>query len=184
MHEKEWTMKLEPTRRGLVRRRLLQGGLAASAALAATTAATAVEAHVQKPEEWKYDLVQSLVSRPAKHKVVFSNANVEAPQLAQIRNWLNSLQFSYQTPSKDLLAVAALYGSANVINYNDVAWGKYRLGDKYSVIDPTTGNPATRNIFQPRSGTDDGSLPPDAPKSLWQEVNVEALQKRGVIFLA
>jgi hypothetical protein len=152
-------------------------------ALAASTASTAVEAHVQKPGEWKYDLIQSLVSRPARHKVVFSNANVEAPQLAQMRNWLNSLQFSYQTPAKDLLVVAALYASANVLNYNDIAWAKYRLGEKYSVIDPTTGMPATRNIFLPRSGTDDGSLPPDSPKSLWQEVNVAALQKRGVLFL-
>ena len=149
---------------------------------AAATVVPVAEAHVVKPGEWKDDLIQSLVTRQARHKAVFSNANVEGPQLLQIRNWLNSLQFSYQTPQEQLLVVAAFYGSENIITYNDIAWNKYRFGEKYGVMDPTTGKPALRNIFQPRTGTDNGSLKPDDPKSLWQEVNVEALQSRGVIF--
>lgn len=168
--------------RGLARRRLLRGGLVAGAAVAATAATSAAEAHVVKLHEWKADLIQSLVTRPARHKAVFANANVEAPQLVQIRNWLNSLQFSYQVPGHQLLVVAALYGSANLINYNDVTWSKYRFGEKYGITDPTTGKPALRNIFQPRAGSDDGSLAPDNPKSLWQESNVVALQNRGVQF--
>lgn len=167
----------------LGRRGLLRGGLAAGATFAAVaTGATAAEAHVTKPGEWKADLIQSRVMRPAKHKVVFSNANVEGPQLPQIRNWLNALQFSYETPPDQLLVVAAFYGSSNLITYNDIAWNKYRLGEKYAVTDPTTGLPARRNIFQPRTGTDDGTLGPDDPKSLWQETNIRALQQRGVIF--
>ncbi len=89
---------------------------------------------------------------------------------------------SYQTPPDQLLVVAAFYGSSNVITYNDIAWNKYRFGEKYGINDPTTGKPALRNIFQPRAGSDDGTLAPDDPKSLYQEATVEALQKRGVIF--
>lgn len=170
-------------KQGLGRRGILRGGLAAGAALAAAaTGAPAADAHVVKPGQWKADLIQSLVTRPARHKVVFANANVEGPQLAQIRNWLNSLQFSYETPPGQLLVVAAFYGSSNLITYNDIAWNKYRFGEKYGIADPGTGQPARRNIFQPRTGTDDGTLGPDDPKSLWQETNVRSLQRRGVIF--
>jgi len=171
------------SRSGVGRRKLIWGSVATSAAVAAGVISPGpAQAHITKPGEWKDPLLQSVVGRPARHKVVFSNANVEGPQLVQIRNWLNAMQFSYQTPPDQLLVVAAFYGSSNVITYNDIAWNKYRFGEKYGINDPTTGKPALRNIFQPRAGSDDGTLAPDDPKSLYQEATVEALQKRGVIF--
>ena len=103
--------------------------------------------------------------------------------LAQAKNWLNAFQFSYKVPPTDLHIVVATYASANLLTYHDSLWQKYRLGEKYNVIDPETNAPAVRNVFWPSRFGASASNDPDNPQSLYQDTGIEALQKRGLVFL-
>lgn len=101
----------------------------------------------------------------------------------QVKNWLNAFQFSYEIPPQDLHVVVATYASANLLTYNDDAWKTYRFGEKYQVIDPATNAPSIRNLFWPNRNAAAASSNPDDPKGMYQDVGIQALQKRGVVFL-
>jgi hypothetical protein len=98
-------------------------------------------------------------------------------------NSLNASQFSYDEGPEGLLAAVQLYGIGDILGYNDSLWAKYELGTKYGVTDPRTKAPATRNIFYPRATSGGPELPPTDRQSLWRDPSIEALQKRGVLFL-
>ena len=129
------------------------------------------------------------------HRAVFQSPNVEASLqppntkrldhllLLQIKNWLNAFQFSYKARPEELHVVVATYASANLLSYGDAVWDKYRLGEKYKVTDPETGAPAGRNLFWRSRFGPGASTDPDTPQSVWQDSGIEALQKRGVVFL-
>ena len=51
------------------------------------------------------------------------------------------------------------------MNASDTVWQKYGLGERFKIIDPTTKQPAVRNVFL------DGG-----------EFSVKALQARGTVF--
>jgi intracellular sulfur oxidation DsrE/DsrF family protein len=104
--------------------------------------------------------------------------------LLQLKNWLNGFQFSYELAPADLHTLVGAYASANILNYSDAIWAKYKIGAKYAITDPTTGAPAVRNVFYPsRFGLD---APKDitAKDNAYQDTGIEALQARGTIFLA
>jgi hypothetical protein len=126
-------------------------------------------------------------------RVVFQSPHIEASVragdhlehllLAQASNWLNGFQFSYNVRPEDLHLVSATYASANLLTYNDTVWQKYRLGEKYGVVDPKTGQPAVSNPFWPSRNGPAASTDPDNPKSRYRDNGIEALQRRGVLFL-
>jgi hypothetical protein len=62
-------------------------------------------------------------------------------------NGLNSFQFSYDLPTDQVQVVVVAYASANLAMYDDAMWDKHRLGEVFKVQDPSTGQPATRNIW-------------------------------------
>ncbi len=62
-------------------------------------------------------------------------------------------------------------------------WEKYQLGAAHRVTDRRTGQPATRNIFYPRTTTGTLDLPPSDPQSMVNDVGIAALMERGVLFL-
>ena len=103
--------------------------------------------------------------------------------LLQVKNWLNAFQFSYKARPDDLHVVVATYASANLLTYGDGVWQKYRLGEKYTIVDPETGAPAVRNLFWHSRLGPSASSDADNPQSGWQDAGIEALQKRGVVFL-
>ena len=129
------------------------------------------------------------------YRAVFQSPNIEAAVeppntkrldhllLLQVKNWLNGFQFSYKARPEDLHVVVATYASANLLTYGDAVWQKYRLGEKYKITDPETGAPAVRNLFWHSRFGPSASTDPDQPQSVWQDPGIEALQKRGVVFL-
>jgi hypothetical protein len=108
--------------------------------------------------------------------------NLEHLLLAQASNWLNGFQFSYSVRPEDLHLVSATYASANLLTYDDTVWQKYRLGDVRR-RGPKTGQPAVRNPFWASRHGSGASTDPDHPKSTYQDSGIEALQRRGVLFL-
>jgi hypothetical protein len=177
---------------GWNRRRFLQVG-AAVTAMASLGWGHEAAAHNLPPGQFGAPVYDKALAMTGGYKAVFQSPNIEASVvvekrldhllLAQVKNWLNGFQFSYQVPPEDLHLVVATYASANLLTYSDPVWQKYRLGEKYNLIDPATGAPAIRNVFWPSRFGEGASPDPDHPQSRYQDTGIEALQKRGVLFL-
>jgi hypothetical protein len=103
--------------------------------------------------------------------------------LLQLKNWLNSFQFAYKMAATDLHTFSATYASANLLNYGDVLWEKYKLGEKYKIIDPATKAPAVRNPFVAARFGPNAPKDYTAPNNYYQDTGIEVLQQRGTIFL-
>ncbi|HEY7036436.1 MAG TPA: hypothetical protein VH482_34220 [Thermomicrobiales bacterium] len=103
--------------------------------------------------------------------------------LLQLKNWLNGFQFSYNTDPADLHTLVATYASANVLSYDDTVWEKYKLGEKYAITDPATGQPAVRNVFLPSRFGPEAPKDPAAPNNYYQDTGIAVLQERGTLFL-
>lgn len=175
----------------LKRRGFLALTALASSGLAALGGRRA-EAHNLQPGQYGSPAYDKAAAADMGYRAVFQSPHVEAAVklgdnlehllLVQIKNWLNGFQFSYKTRPEDLHVVSATYASANLLTYNDSMWQKYRFGEKYGVMDPKTNAPATRNPFWP-SRFPSGGTDADQPDSIYQDCGIEALQKRGVLFL-
>jgi hypothetical protein len=170
----------------LTRRAALRGAAVAGASIAAGLGAggrvPSVEAQWRPRDDMKasYD---AAISRPAQHRQVWAYDQVRLGLGEHVVNSLNASQFSYDEGPDGLLAAVQLYGIGDVLGFNDTLWAKYGLGAKYGVTDPRTKAPATRNIFYSRATTGGPDLPPSDRQSLWRDPSIEALQKRGVLFL-
>lgn len=172
---------------GLSRRAALRGAVAAATAAVAGFAIagrpSTVRAHNMQPSEFA-DAYEAAVSRPALHYQLYQFVNIQNAVIwNNIRNGLNGSQFSYNEPPGSLQVAVQAYDSANIATYNDAIWEKYQLGAKHNVTDPSTGQPATRNVFYPRRTSGGADLPPSNPQSLFNDAGMAALVERGVIFL-
>jgi hypothetical protein len=177
---------------GWTRRGFLRFGAASVAAAGLGGSGTASAHNLPKGQFGSPGYDTALATRGGT-KAVFQSPNIETaivigknPEhllLIQLKNWLNGFQFSYQMAPRDLHVVVATYASANLLTYGDAVWAKYRMGEKYNVVDPTTSAPAVRNVFWPSRFGPSASTDPDSPQSTYQDAGIEALQKRGVLFL-
>ena len=186
-------------KRSMSRRGVLKLGAIATAALGATKVATSLDAppqvaaHNLPQGQFGSPLYDQAINADGGVKGVFQSPNVEASApagktlnhliLIQLKNWLNAFQFSYQLKPDDLHTVVATYGSANLLTYNDAMWERYHLGEKYNIIDPATGAPSIRNLFWTSRFDANNMGNPDDPQSFYQDTGIEALQKRGTVFL-
>jgi hypothetical protein len=143
---------------------------------------------VWKASEWKLAEFQKLVNEPARIKQVFDVVQIgDGKALNSIKNSLNGLRFGFGIPEHQIKIVAALHGAANMLNYDDYVWDKYRIGEWLDVTDPAMGKPAVKNLFYRSKGGQtraSASKDPDDPDSLYQDTSMQALQARGVQFLS
>lgn len=172
---------------------LALGALAGAAASAAKP--RAASAHNLPPGQFGSTAYDRALLADSGYRAVFQSPNIEAAVqppnskrldhllAVQVKNWLNGFQFSYKARPDELHVVVATYASANLLTYGDAVWQKYRLGEKYKVTDPETGAPAVRNVFWHSRFGARASTDPDAPDGVWQDTGIEALQRRGVLFL-
>ena len=112
-----------------------------------------------------------------KHKQLFDAPDPDGGTLLRhSRGYLDVWRDAYGVPEKDINVVVTLYGRTMALGLQDGMWAKYKLGEQLNIIDPTTNAPLARNWFaHPRPGDPvaDGS----------PESSIEALAKRGVVFL-
>ncbi len=174
----------------LTRRSFVSKAAAGLAALGiATESARPARAQlVWKGSEWKLADFQALVNHPASVKQVYDVTQIGGGKfMNNIKNSLNGLRYGFDVPEDQIKVLAALHGPANMMNYNDSMWSKYKLGEWLKVTDPKTGQPAVRNIFFPAKQTVNAAAfaqDPDDPNSVYQDTSVQALQARGVRFLS
>lgn len=148
-------------------------------------------AHAQlvwKAPEWRLAEFQKLTNEPARVKQVFDVVQISnGAALNSIKNALNGLHFGFGIAEDQIKIVAALHGAANLLNYDDYVWDKYKIGEWLNVTDPATGKPAVKNLFyKSKRGLkkESDSRDPDNPDSIYQDISIQALQTRGVQFLS
>jgi intracellular sulfur oxidation DsrE/DsrF family protein len=164
------------------RRAFVGTGAAAIGALGVS--ATAAEAQlVYQHNDWKFAEFDALLKQRARVKQLFDiHAIADGGFLNAIKNSLNGLHFGFGIPADQIKIVVATHGPANVLNFDNSMWAKYRLGEFLKINDPKTGKPTTRNPYfakSPATSTD-----PEDRASIFQDTSVEALQGRGVKFLS
>lgn len=164
-------------------RRAVLGGAVAAAAAAIWTEPLRAQFVWQKGD-WHSDEFEKLVHSKRHVKVALHTEAIGDGRLLRMpRNCLNGLHFGHGLPLDQIQIVLALNGRANLINYSDEMWQKYRLGEFATLKDPKTGQPAVRNIFYvKKSGytSDD----PSNDDSLYQDGSIQALQGRGIVFIS
>jgi hypothetical protein len=168
------------------RRSVLGGAVAAAAATMWTEPVHAQ--YVWQKTDWQageFDAVTHSTRRikQALHAFSISDARV----LRTAKNSLNGLHFGAGVAPDQIQVVCALNGSANMLNYSDYVWQKYKIGEWVKENDPKTGEPAVRNIFFPSkagSSMKYASDDPSSPDSAYQDATVQGLQARGVKFLS
>ena len=111
-----------------------------------------------------------------RHRTVFDvEAHKNGHALAQAKNFLDGWEQAYGVPRREVNLVLGVRGAGLPLVMADAVWAKYRLGDQYGVADPSRGAAAARNVFTA------AHVQPDGPVTA--EQTVEALQRRGVLFL-
>jgi len=143
---------------------------------------------VWKTEDWKLSEFHCLVKNPAQIKQFFDVTQIsDGKFLVNMKNSLNGLHFGFGVPADNIKLVGGLHGPANLLNYDDFIWEKYRIGAWLNVNDPETGKPALRNPFHLRPSTLPPIVPsqdPDDSASHYQDFSMQTLQSRGVQFLS
>lgn len=168
------------SRRGFVGQAAM--GIAALAALGEESAEAQL---VYKRGDWNVKGFDELLRVPARAKQVYDVTAInDGMFLKNIKNSLNGLHFGFGIPRGQIRIVAGLHGPANLLNYDDYVWKKYRIGEWLNETDPQTGKPAVRNAYYPTKAAKNASQNPDDENSVYQDVSVQALQARGVKFLS
>lgn len=95
--------------------------------------------------------------------------------MVHIVNYLDTYNKAYGAKDADISAIGTFYGMTTLHGVNDAMWAKYRLGEIVNAKDGSgaayTRNPWRTEVPVPAFGA---SLP---------NASIEALQKRGVLFL-
>ena len=171
----------------LTRRNFFGAAAAAATGLAALTAASApLQAQlVDKTDDWKLAEFRRLLQSKARSRQVYDVTTIGGGKfLNNIKNSLNGFRFGFGYPTDQIQVLAALHGPANLLNFDDYVWEKYRVGEWLKVDDPKTGKPATRNIFYSAQMPHFASKDPESEESIFQNTSIEVLQSRGVRFLS
>ena len=168
------------------RRSLLGGAVAVAASTILNDPAHAQ--YVWQKSNWQAAEFDALTRSSRRIKqVVHGFAINDGRFLKNTKNALNGLHFGMGLSADQIQVVAALNGPANMLNYADYVWQKYRIGEWIKINDPKTGEPTVRNIFYPSdAGTslNYASNDPESPDSLYQDNSIQGLQARGVRFLS
>ncbi len=169
-------------------RRFFIAQAATGVAALASMGSTAEAQLVYRTSEWKMKDFNYLLQLPARFKQVYDVSKIaDGRFLNNIKNSLNGLEFGFGVPQTQMQIIAGLHGPANMLNYDDYVWQKYRVGEWLNITDPETGKPAQRNVFYPSKAGKDlhyASQDPNQENSLYQDTSVQALLSRGVTFLS
>jgi intracellular sulfur oxidation DsrE/DsrF family protein len=102
----------------------------------------------------------------AKHRQLFHAMDLNDRAMLLASNFLDAYHDAFGAKPGEAAAVIGVHGGALAIGFSDAAWAKYGFAKTPNLLDPSTKEVAARNIFAA-----------GAP------LTVDALQKRGVVFL-
>jgi intracellular sulfur oxidation DsrE/DsrF family protein len=165
-------------------------GAGAGAAIGLSTAAIASAAETVPGGR---DLVEPLsafderafdarLGRPAQIRQLWELIAFNPGALNGVKNALNGLHFGFGYPQDGVALALAIHGPSSAYNWTDFIWEKYRIGEFFALKD--ANGPIVRNVFLARKNPIDGPRDPNDLRSPFQDTSIEALQSRGVVFLA
>jgi hypothetical protein len=171
-----------------ISRRSFVGTAATGAAVLAMGSVNAEGQMVYQQSEWSVSEFNQLAKNPARVKQVFDVTRIaDGGFLNNIKNSLNGFHFGFGIPAEQIKIVAALHGPANLLNYDDFIWNKYKIGAWLKVNDRSTNQPALRNPYYPSKAGPAfqySSENPDSEDSIYQDTSIQALQHRSVKLLS
>jgi hypothetical protein len=139
---------------------------------------------IYQHDDWKFADFDKLLKFKGRGKQMYDVYPVNGGEfLNVIKNSMNGLHFGYGIPADQIRIVACMHGPANMINFDDSMWAKYRLGEYLKIKDPVTDKPAVRNIFYPKKFPS-GPTDPNDRASIYQDFGIEALLPRGLQLLS
>lgn len=160
-------------------------GAAALIAAAPQSAAAAVPGGVHLVErnaDFDATAFGRAVGRPAQIRQLWEAVSFHPLVLGNVKNSLNGLHFGYGYPVQEIAMVFAGHGPSSAYTYSDYVWHKYSIGKAFKLKD-TSGKPVLSNVFLAPAHPVDANADPDDERSVWQDVSVQTLQRRGVVFL-
>jgi intracellular sulfur oxidation DsrE/DsrF family protein len=138
--------------------------------VAALSAVASLDAQTSASDTW-------LDRLKGKHRQLFDAPDPDGGTvLRHTRSYLDTWRDAYGVAERDVNVVVAFYARTMPLGVEDAMWAKYKLGAAIGITDSTTNAPLVRNYFahpQPGDPVADGT----------PESSIEALQKRGVVFL-
>jgi hypothetical protein len=157
-------MSLMQNRRSFVSLLTSFAGLAALDATAAAGQAPARGAGAAAP----WDLTWFDAFKGA-HKQVYDYGTFQLPDdtrpLRFVKNYLDTYRDVFGLESPAINTAVGISRSGFPMNASDAMWQKYKIGERWKIVDPATKQPSVRNIF-----LSDG------------DNSVKALQARGTAF--
>ena len=158
-------------------------GVAAMTTLAAPLSSANAEL-VYRHADWKFADFDQLLKFKGRGKQMYDVHPIgDGDFLSVIKNSINGLHYGYDIPPAEIKIVAAMHGPANMLNFDDSMWAKYKLGEMLKIDDPVTKKPATRNIYYPKKFPT-GSSDPSDRTGIYQDYGIEALIPRGLQLLS
>ena len=156
-------------RRGFLRRLAAAAAMVGgSVALPAPLAAAALSDVAD--DDWMKALT-------GKHRTVFDlGAHRNGRPLMQSKNYLDAWRDAFKVPEDQVNLVVGVQGEGIPIVLSDALWSRFHIGQHFELTDAATKAPATRNLFIASNVATAGLVN--------AEQSVEALQKRGVRFVA
>jgi hypothetical protein len=124
-----------------------------------------------------------IVGRPAQIRQLVESVAFNPTTLNNVKNSLNGLEFGYGYAERDVAIVMANHGAATAYGLADEMWAKYRLGAFYKITGADGTPPAANAYYSAKSALDRGASPDD-PHGMYQDTQLQTLQRRGVIVLA
>ena len=116
------------------RRALLSGAAAAATTIWAESARGQL---VWQKSDWHAAEFEALTHSTRRIKQVIHATAIEGGRfLRNARNSLNGLRFAFGVPADQIQIVCVLNGPANLLNYSDEIWKKYRAGEWAKLDDP------------------------------------------------
>lgn len=137
-------------------------------ALAGLPAVTQAQRSTAVPSSSPFDLTW-LDQMKGQHKQLYDLGSVdlaEEPRALRFpRNFLDTFRDEFHLEFPAINTAVGISNSAFPMNATDRLWAKYKLGERAKIIDPTTKQPAVRNIFYAEG-----------------DISVKTLQARGAVF--
>jgi intracellular sulfur oxidation DsrE/DsrF family protein len=165
--------------------------LAASATLAAASGTAPALAQtvpggthfVERKADFDQKAFDAAVGRPAQVRQLWEAVAFKPGVWNNVKNAMNGLQFGFGFAPDSIAMAWCGHGPSSAYAYGNEIWQKYQIGTYFSLKNDA-GDPISTNVFVPRQNPADPNADPDDPKSLYQDVSVQALQGRGLVVLA
>lgn len=137
---------------------------------------------VETSADFDHAAFDRAVGKPARIRQLFEAVSFHPAFLNNVKNALNGLQFGFGYPPGAIAMVVAAHGPSSAYTYSQYVWKTYRIGDAFALKD-AGGAAVASNVFLAPAQPPKRSADPDDPAGFYQDVSIETLQQRGVVFL-